>query len=71
MQAPTKGTRYRAANGNVYIVEAVVEFSDDGMDGFSVEMIDEAHAGEMDAIGFDFTEREFAVFCESEGLKPI
>lgn len=71
MQAPKEGTRYRAANGNVYIVEAVVEFNDDGTQGFSVELIDEAHAGEPDAIGFDFTEDEFAVFCESEGLKPI
>lgn len=71
MQAPTEGTRYRAANGNVYIVEAVTEFNDDGIEGFSVELIDEAHLGEMDAIGFDFTDAEFAVFCEAEGLQQL
>lgn len=71
MDAPKEGTRYLARNGNVYIVEAVVEFNDDGVDGYSVELIDVANAENMDALGFDFTAEEFAIFYETEGLQPL
>lgn len=73
MNTPTQGTRLTAANGTVFLIEAVHDLTTDpdfepGFDRFTVELVEAAQVGDMGGMGYDLLESEFADWCTKQGI---